>query len=62
MKKLLKKFHRSFGISIFKEIKSSILNIRYRFLTIWKDIDWDDYLSSTELGRSLLKSKNKTEL
>jgi len=24
--------------------------------------DWDDYLSSTELGRSLLKSKNKTEL
>jgi len=24
--------------------------------------DWDDYLSSTELGRSLLESKNKTEL
>lgn len=24
--------------------------------------DWDDYLSSTELGRSLLESRNKTKL
>jgi hypothetical protein len=52
MKKLLKKFLRNIGISTFKE---GILNLRYWFLTIWKDRDWDDYYIWILLEKKLIK-------
>jgi hypothetical protein len=50
MKKLLKKFLTNIGISTFKE---GILNLRYWFLTIWKDRDWDDYYITKLLQKKI---------